>query len=53
MNNYYAPFQRPIGYYNPSIPNGQEMTAYSAVYASTQNDTERSIYNRILGKPTK
>lgn len=28
-NNYYAPFQRPIqapiGYYNPSIPNGQEM----------------------------
>lgn len=26
MNNYYAPYQRPIGYYNPSIPNGQEMT---------------------------
>lgn len=25
MNNYYAPFQRPIGYYNPSIPIGQDM----------------------------
>lgn len=31
-NNYYAPFQRPIqapvGYYNPSIPNGQEAQNY-------------------------
>lgn len=22
--NYYAPFYRPMGYYNPSIPNGQD-----------------------------
>lgn len=29
-NNYYAPYQRPIGYYNPSMPNGQEMQNYTA-----------------------
>lgn len=28
MYNYYAPYQRPIGYYNPSIPNGQDMTNF-------------------------
>lgn len=27
-NNYYAPYQRPVAYYNPSIPNGQEMTNF-------------------------
>lgn len=31
FNNYYAPYQRPIGYYNPSIPMGQETTNYSTV----------------------
>lgn len=28
FNNYYAPYQRPITYYNPSMPNGQEMANY-------------------------
>lgn len=27
---YYAPYQRPMGYYNPSIPNGQELANLQA-----------------------
>lgn len=30
MNNYYAPFQRPIGYYNPSIPADYQYQAQMA-----------------------
>lgn len=30
MNNYYAPFQRPIGYYNPSIPTDYQFQAQMA-----------------------
>lgn len=32
MNNYYAPFQRPMGYYNPSIPNAQDFNNYAPQY---------------------
>lgn len=30
-NPYYAPYQRPMGYYNPSIPSGQDASAYQPV----------------------
>lgn len=45
-NNYYAPFQRPIqapiGYYNPSMPNGQDLQNYQTAsqYQSMQPTTQ-------------
>lgn len=35
FNNYYAPYQRPM-YYNPSIPNVQEMTNFQQQYQQPQ-----------------
>lgn len=35
-NNYYAPYQRPMGYYNPSIPNMQEITNFQQQYQQPQ-----------------
>lgn len=31
MSYYYAPYQRPIEYYNPSIPNGQNVGNYQQI----------------------
>lgn len=48
MNNgYYAPFQRPMGYYNPSIPTGQDaqyMQQYQQVPQQIQQNASDMVF---------
>lgn len=42
-NNYYAPYQRPMGYYNPSIPNGQDMMNFQTAPQYQQMTPQQTV----------